>query len=76
MPPLERVQVASLLSRLREKPRIIALSGLRQAGKTTIVRQALARLREEDRIEVCRGLRSQLRSITTGSGRYVGSAPS
>ena len=52
MPPFERVHVASLLSRLREKPkRIIALSGLRQAGKTAIVRQALARLREEDRIE-------------------------
>ena len=52
MPPFERAQVATLLSRLRGEPkRIIALSGPRQAGKTTIVRQALARLRAEDRIE-------------------------
>lgn len=49
MPPFERTQVATLLSRLRKEPkRIIALSGPRQSGKTTIVLQALARLREED----------------------------
>ncbi len=49
MPPFHRAQVANLLSRLREEPRrIIALSGPRQSGKTTIVLQALARLREED----------------------------
>ena len=49
--PFERDQVATLLSRLREEPRrIIALSGPRQSGKTTIVRQALARLWEEDRV--------------------------
>ena len=49
MPPFQRTQVAALLGRLREEPRrIIALSGPRQSGKTTIVRQALARLREED----------------------------
>lgn len=51
MPPFERAQVANLLSRLRGEPRrIIALSGPRQSGKTTIVRQALARLWEEDRV--------------------------
>ncbi len=47
----ERTQVATLLGRLREPPRrIVALSGPRQAGKTTVVRQALARLSEEDGI--------------------------
>ena len=51
MPPFERAQVTTLLSRLREEPRrIIALSGPRQAGKTTIVQQALARLWKEDRV--------------------------
>ena len=51
MPPFHRAQVTTLLSRLREEPRrIIALSGPRQSGKTTIVRQTLARLWEEDRI--------------------------
>ena len=51
MVPFERAQVATLLGRLREEPRrIIALSGPRQSGKTTIVQQTLTRLREEDRI--------------------------
>ena len=51
MLPYERDQVATLLSRLREEPRrIIALSGPRQSGKTTIVRRALARLWKEDRV--------------------------
>ena len=51
MPPFERAQVATLLSRLHDEPkRIIALSGPRQSGKTTIVRQALVRLWEEDRV--------------------------
>lgn len=51
MSPFERAQVATLLSRLRKEPkRIIALSGPRQAGKTTIVRRALSRLWEEDRV--------------------------
>ena len=51
MPSFQRAQVATLLSRLREEPRrIIALSGPRQSGKTTIVRQALARLGQEDRV--------------------------
>ncbi len=51
MPPFHRAQVTTLLSRLRQEPRrIIALSGPRQSGKTTIVRQTLARLWEEDRI--------------------------
>ena len=49
MPDIQRLQVATLLSRLRKEPkRIIALSGPRQSGKTTIVRQALAQLWEED----------------------------
>ena len=51
MVPFERAQVATLLGRLREEPRrIIALSGPRQSGKTTIVQQTLTQLREEDRI--------------------------
>ena len=51
MPPFHRAQVTTLLRHLREEPRrIIALSGPRQSGKTTIVRQTLARLWEEDRI--------------------------
>ena len=51
MPPFHRAQVTTLLSRLRKEPqRIIALSGPRQSGKTTIVRQALARLWREDRV--------------------------
>lgn len=51
MSSFHRAQVTTLLSRLRQEPRrIIALSGPRQSGKTTIVRQTLARLWEEDRI--------------------------
>lgn len=44
MPGYQRTQVATLLNRLAEPPRsIIILSGPRQTGKTTIVRQALDR---------------------------------
>ena len=51
MDSFERAHVTTLLSRLREEPRrIIALSGPRQTGKTTIVRQALARLWKEDQV--------------------------
>ena len=40
----ERTQVSTLLDRLEEAPeRLIVVTGLRQTGKTTLVRQALGR---------------------------------
>lgn len=41
----EREQISTLLSRLDERPeRLICITGPRQTGKTTMVRQALARI--------------------------------
>ena len=46
MNSFERTQVSTLVQRLGEEPRqIIALFGPRQAGKTTILRQALGKIR-------------------------------
>ena len=48
----ERAQVATLLERLKGRPRrIVALFGPRQSGKTTIVDQALTRIRRAASME-------------------------
>ena len=50
MESYQREQVGVLLERLRESPfRLILVSGPRQTGKTTLVRQALSRLGREHR---------------------------
>ena len=48
MPPFQRAQVNVIAHRLAEPPsRIIAVSGPRQTGKTTMVRQALEKIEQD-----------------------------
>lgn len=48
MPPFQRAQVNIIAHRLAEPPsRIIAVSGPRQTGKTTMVRQALEKIEQD-----------------------------
>ena len=55
MDSFQRSQVNTLLQRLAEAPhRIIALSGPRQTGKTTIVQQARRQVDLEFHVRTCR----------------------
>ena len=69
----ERQQVSTLLERLGEKPKtLIYLTGPRQSGKTTLVRQALGKLDRPHRYHLADGPKPDPAVPETGRGRSSG----